>query len=146
MGRIRVLEAVGGLDFSWLPGDLVELPDAQAEQWADGHRAEWADTPPKLAAPPPAPADEPDKDEAPQVLGPFDPAGRNAADVLAYLDTVGEEEAVRVLDAEEAGNARAGILKKRDQLVAKAQARDEEAIEVTAEQSRGGGSEVIETR
>ncbi|MGW6210939.1 hypothetical protein [Streptomyces sp. NPDC055109] len=43
MTRIRVLEAIAGSDFSWAPGDLVDLPDEQAAVWADGHRAELAD-------------------------------------------------------------------------------------------------------
>ncbi|WP_329311705.1 hypothetical protein [Streptomyces sp. NBC_01262] len=43
MARIRVLEAVAGDDFSWAPGDIVDLPQETAAGWADGHRAVWAD-------------------------------------------------------------------------------------------------------
>ncbi|MFD0437008.1 hypothetical protein [Streptomyces chartreusis] len=43
MRRIKVLEAIAGDDFSWSPGDVVELPDDEATQWADGHRADWAE-------------------------------------------------------------------------------------------------------
>lgn len=40
MARIRILQAVGGVDFSWAPGDEVDLDDEQATAWADGERAE----------------------------------------------------------------------------------------------------------
>lgn len=43
MSLIRVLQSVSGLDFSWSPGDLVDLPDEQAAVWADGVRAEPAE-------------------------------------------------------------------------------------------------------
>jgi hypothetical protein len=52
--------------------------------------------------------------------GPFDPSAATVKDVLAYLDGVGNEaEARRVLDAEQAGQARAGILKQRDEILAR---------------------------
>ena len=40
MARIRVLQPVGGVDFSWAPGDVVDLDDEAAAAWADGVRAE----------------------------------------------------------------------------------------------------------
>ncbi|WP_155054585.1 hypothetical protein [Streptomyces blattellae] len=43
MARIKVLEAIAGDNFSWSPGDVVALPDAEAAAWADGHRAVLAD-------------------------------------------------------------------------------------------------------
>ncbi|WP_069885273.1 hypothetical protein [Streptomyces luteocolor] len=43
MPRIRILQSVAGLDFSWAPGDVVEVDAAVAEAWADGERAELAD-------------------------------------------------------------------------------------------------------
>ncbi len=39
MARIRILQSVAGGDFSWAPGELVELPDDEAAKWADGERA-----------------------------------------------------------------------------------------------------------
>lgn len=45
MARIRVLQAVGGLDFSWAPGDVVEVDEAAAAVWADGVRADLVDGP-----------------------------------------------------------------------------------------------------
>ncbi|MEW1638648.1 hypothetical protein AB0469_31890 [Streptomyces sp. NPDC093801] len=42
----------------------------------------------------------------------FDPSEHNVADVLAYLADADEDERARVLAAEEAGDARATILKK----------------------------------
>lgn len=45
MPRIRILQAVAGLDFSWAPGDVVELGDEEAAAWADGERAELVDSP-----------------------------------------------------------------------------------------------------
>ncbi|MFF4369634.1 hypothetical protein [Streptomyces sp. NPDC001594] len=49
---------------------------------------------------------------APEPAADFDPSGHNVADVLAYLADAGEAERARVLAAEEAGQARATILKK----------------------------------
>ena len=40
MPQIRVLQAVAGLEFSWSPGQEVEVSDEQATVWADGYRAE----------------------------------------------------------------------------------------------------------
>lgn len=40
MARLRILQAVAGLDFSWSPGDEVDLPGPDAARWADGVRAE----------------------------------------------------------------------------------------------------------
>ena len=44
MARIRILQAVGGVDFSWAPGDEVEVDDDVAAAWADGERAELIET------------------------------------------------------------------------------------------------------
>lgn len=232
MGRIRILEAVAGDDFSWSPGDLVDLPDEVAAGWADGHRAVWADPDAGDAGSEPAPelppvvqtphgvvlpvisavldlvgldsyvlptrggatprrwvvtVDVPDDQAAALVLDPateqpgdpeneqapatepptsepgapakegdvFDPSAHVAADVLAYLADVGEAEAMRVLDAEAAGQDRRGIAGKRQELLAKARANDAEQTagqsdtvpENTADLSRGGGrADVPETR
>ncbi|MFJ2178891.1 hypothetical protein ACIOHE_39110 [Streptomyces sp. NPDC087851] len=205
MARIRILEAVAGADFSWLPGDIVDLPEEQAAVWADGHRAVRADYAPggtsvlgledlapvvttvdgaalrvvgaeveevdvpgadgeslagvrwsvTVALPDPESESEtrpaPDPDPGPDV---FDPGEHISAEVLAYLQDATEEEALRVLDAEAAGQNRAGIGKQRDGVLARARARDEgradgrqEAAEKAAEVSRGGGrSDGIETR
>jgi hypothetical protein len=43
MARIRILQSIAGLDFSWVPGEVVEVDDAAAEGWADGERAELVD-------------------------------------------------------------------------------------------------------
>ncbi|MFZ3558161.1 hypothetical protein [Streptomyces sp. BH055] len=43
MARIRILQSIAGLDFSWAPGDVVEIDDAAAEAWGDGERAELVD-------------------------------------------------------------------------------------------------------
>lgn len=40
MPRIRILQAIAGPDFSWAPGDEVDLPGVEASGWADGIRAE----------------------------------------------------------------------------------------------------------
>lgn len=53
MSLIRVLQSVSGLDFSWSPGDLVDLPDEQAAVWADGVRAEPAEPEQPEDPPPP---------------------------------------------------------------------------------------------
>lgn len=232
MGRIRILEAVAGDDFSWSPGDIVDLPDAVAASWADGHRAERADPDagdagsepaPELAplvqtqdgivlpvidavlelvdldsyvlptqgaatprrwvvtvdvpddqaaalsldsatGQPADPADNPVPDAEASTTEPgtpaeevevFDPDAHRTADVLAYLEGVGEREAVRVLDAEVAGQDRRGIANKREELLAKARANDAEQAagqghttpENAADLSRGGGrADLPETR
>lgn len=40
------------MDFSWAPGQIVELDSAEAAKWADGDRAEYADPPTPSAAKP----------------------------------------------------------------------------------------------
>lgn len=40
MPKVRVLQPVAGVDFSWTPGEIVELPAAEAAKWADGSRCE----------------------------------------------------------------------------------------------------------
>lgn len=50
MARIRILQAVAGLDFSWAPGDEIELGDEEAAAWADGERAELVEGVEKAAA------------------------------------------------------------------------------------------------
>lgn len=55
----------------------------------------------------------------------FDPAEHNAPEVLGYLRGVGEDEALRVLESEETGKARKGILNLKDDVLAKARENDE---------------------
>ncbi|MFI8531064.1 hypothetical protein ACIGMX_12525 [Streptomyces aquilus] len=195
MATIRVLQAVSGLDFSWAPGELVDLDDEQAATWADGVRAELVDehaikdaavpstvqhqpvvtdedgrqleivaaTCEEITPPDGAPegstwvqwavtvrlsATNPDPDEDGDV---FDPADHSVKDVLAYLEDADEQEAQRVLQAEEnAPTPRKGIIAERDAILARARARAAAgagAPETTAEASRGGGrGEGIETR
>lgn len=162
MPRIRILEAVAGLDFSWQPGDVVDLVEEEASKWADGHRAVWADEAPPL---PPEPPRDPSSDLAADDdsdLPPsdaYDPTEHSNREVLAYLVDVGEEEAVRVLDAEAAGQNRAGIAKERDTVLAQARANDiaqaeaeertsdDVIAELAADASHGGDlRDGIETR
>jgi hypothetical protein len=48
----------------------------------------------------------------------FDPGEHTVTDVLTYLDTADRDEAVRVLDAEAAGQARKGISSERETILA----------------------------
>ncbi|MFF5001704.1 hypothetical protein ACFY3G_02655 [Streptomyces phaeochromogenes] len=208
MTRIRVLEAVAGDDFSWAPGDIVEVSEDGAASWADGHRAVLADDqgqgepvpsvvhqqpvviceddgqelevlsatlggieapagaedgprwvqwlvtvrlPSPAAGPEAETGSGPDEDEQakdetgdpPVAL--FDPREHSNKQVLAYLDTVGEEEALRVLNIEATeGEDRAGIRKNRDAVLEAARERHpaprrEPGAEVAADDSRGGG-------
>jgi hypothetical protein len=41
MARIRMLTSVAGPDFAWSAGEEIDLPGAEAAQWADGVRAEF---------------------------------------------------------------------------------------------------------
>lgn len=61
--------------------------------------------------PEPAAASEPQAPDGTDAV-PFDPAEHTVADVLAYLSSADDGERARVLAAEEAGEARATILKK----------------------------------
>ncbi|MEV4863266.1 hypothetical protein [Streptomyces ossamyceticus] len=84
----------------------------------------------------------------------FDPREHTNRQVLAYLDTVGYEEALRVLDLEATeGENRAGIAKQRDEVLNAARVRDAAAsggpggAEKAADSSRGGGrGQTPETR
>jgi hypothetical protein len=217
MPHIRVLEAIAGADFSWAPGDVIEVSDDEAAAWADGHRAELAssDEAPGKGSPsavhqqprvvgedgqelevlaatveeiespggvqdgprwvrwsvtvrlpvsaedgtgPAAPADPADlENEDPEqeaTVGKlFDPQEHTNKEVLAYLSTVGEQEALRVFEVEAQGENRAGISKNREQVLEAARARDaaegggQLGAEKAADFSRGGGGEAApETR
>ncbi|MFF3857526.1 hypothetical protein, partial [Micromonospora sp. NPDC002575] len=77
----------------------------------------------------------------------FDPTGYQVKDVLAYLQDATEEEAMRVLDAEAAGENRKGIASQRETVLARARAGDQARAEKAAEASRGGGrGDTVETR
>ncbi|MEU5716560.1 hypothetical protein AB0G71_12345 [Streptomyces sp. NPDC020403] len=57
MARIRLLTSVSGRGFAWAPGEVVDLPGAEAAAWADGVRAvmvrdEQPETPETTAAGP----------------------------------------------------------------------------------------------
>ncbi|KPL29071.1 hypothetical protein JI76_28530 [Streptomyces anulatus] len=57
MARIRLLTSVSGPGFVWVPGEVVDLPGAEAAAWADGVRAvmvrdEQPETPEAAAARP----------------------------------------------------------------------------------------------
>lgn len=56
MARIKVLQAISGLEFSWAAGDVVDLPGDEATKWADGYRAELvrAEKPERAVVSPPA--------------------------------------------------------------------------------------------
>lgn len=41
MRQVLILTSVGGGDFSWTPGQVVELDDDQAAAWADGVRGRY---------------------------------------------------------------------------------------------------------
>lgn len=47
MPHIRVLQSVAGLDFSWSPGEIVDVDKATAAAWADGERAELVEDKPQ---------------------------------------------------------------------------------------------------
>jgi hypothetical protein len=42
MAPVRILQAIGGTDFSWAPGEIVSMTDEQVAVWCDGERAELA--------------------------------------------------------------------------------------------------------
>lgn len=79
-----------------------------------------------VPAPQPDPAEqgsaEPEDDEPHEV---YDPAQHNAPEVLDYLKGVGYEEACRVLESEEAGRNRKGIVNLKSDILTKARNNDE---------------------
>ncbi|MEU0001945.1 hypothetical protein ABZ069_34060 [Streptomyces microflavus] len=153
MARLRILTAIGGLGFSWRRGQVIDLPDDEAALWADGVRAELADDTP----PPPGGVQDDDTTRAKELDGLFDPDTHSNREVLAYLADTSEEEALRVLNKEAAGQDRAGIAKGRDAALAQARANDtaraeelaarSDGTELAADTSRGGGrGDAPETR
>lgn len=73
------------------------------------------------------PPAEPGQKDAPEPGETYNPTEHNAPHVLGYLEGVGFEEAFRVLDLEERGRARKGILNHRDEILARAQDKTEDA-------------------
>lgn len=82
MPRIRFLQAVAGDDFSHVAGDVVDMPGAQAEAWADGVRAELvrdqAPQTPERAAPKPETATAPSAPKDPAAAAEKAPARRRS--------------------------------------------------------------------
>lgn len=77
---------------------------------------------------PPTPATQPDnggQEQEPKDQAAFDPDEHSNREVIDYLGTATEAETLRVLDAEAAGQNRAGIVKGRDKLLDDARARDQ---------------------
>lgn len=91
MPIVRILQAVAGLDFSWLPNERVVLTAAEAEAWCDGERA-------VLVGPTPAEVDDElaqlRADELAELVaadeGPVDELAGQLGEVLVEVHTVGE--------------------------------------------------------
>lgn len=64
------------------------------------------------------PLDEPDQEQQSPPPVDFDPGEHNVPEVLEHLQHADHAEALRVLDAEAAGKARAGIVSTREQVLA----------------------------
>jgi hypothetical protein len=62
--------------------------------------------------------------EEPQEV--YDPSVHNAPEVVEYLKGVGEQEAVRVLDAERAGKNRKGITSQEEEILARSRENDQD--------------------
>jgi hypothetical protein len=69
--------------------------------------------------------DVPDAQDGDEPKEVYDPSAHTAPDVLEYLKGVGEDEAKRVLESEEAGKNRKGITSLKDDVLAKARSNDE---------------------
>ncbi|MEV6124851.1 hypothetical protein AB0M23_30825 [Streptomyces sp. NPDC052077] len=70
-------------------------------------------------ADPRPPASDPDPGDG----GGFDPAARTVLQVIAHLAEADVEETARVLDAEARGDARKGLLERREEFLAEARQR-----------------------
>lgn len=42
MAKVQILQSISGAHFTWSPGHIVDMPDAEAEKWADGERGVYA--------------------------------------------------------------------------------------------------------
>jgi hypothetical protein len=68
--RVELLVGVSGLDFTWKPGEIVDMSGEQAAAWADGVRGRLVEpVPPAPPATEPA-GESPADDEAPAELVP----------------------------------------------------------------------------
>jgi hypothetical protein len=83
---------IGGVRYR--PEDAPQVPDTEPD---DGVADAGSALTSAAAVPPPA--------------GPFDPSAHNADAVLAHLAAADPAESARVLEAERAGKARAGVLR-----------------------------------
>lgn len=146
--EVRAMQAAGTLPPTQEPQEEPESPEtvetpqegsagAQEGSESQQEQAEWRDETPVGATHeyPEGTVDdgdgrtdqsdgqEPGTDEEPAEV--FDPAEHTVADTLEYLKGVGEDEAKRVLESEEAGKRRLGLLNAKDEILAKARENDE---------------------
>lgn len=99
-----------------VPGELQEEPGEPERE------EETQETPEEAPEAAETPQDvEPEQTEED---GPFNPSEHNAPVVLDYLRTADYNEALRVLDAEEAGKGRKGITNARADILGQAKASD----------------------
>lgn len=67
MPAVRILQGIAGDDFSWSPGQIVDMPGEEVAQWCDGYRAELvrgeAPETPERGMPEPEAADDGDAGE-----------------------------------------------------------------------------------
>lgn len=77
MPTVRILQSVAGLDFSWVPGDEIDMTEEQAAAWADNYRGELVEAEkavkPRAEAPERAPEIPEAKAEQPVRRGPGRP-------------------------------------------------------------------------
>lgn len=140
--KLEVLTA--SIDEIESPGGADGRPGCGWVQWSVIVRLPSPATPADPVVPPEDPEEFEDQEPEEPVVQ-FDPREHSNREVLAYLDTVGEEEALRVLNIEATeGEDRAGIRKQREAVLEAARLRHpaprrEAGAEVAADDSRGGG-------
>lgn len=107
---------VVGVDFKDAVGEVDASTDSGQAAYQFFQRHQYAMTPIEDDEP----EQEQDDSQTPPPADEFAPGEHTVDEVLAHLedDAVDADEARRVLDAEQAGKARAGILGKREQLLA----------------------------
>lgn len=106
--------------------DEGSLPPSQEPQEVPQEAPEGAGPQESQQAPDPGSQEpqEPAEDEdGPHEV--YDPAEHNAPEVMEYLKGVGEAEAERVLESEQAGKNRKGIVNLTDEIMSKARDNDE---------------------
>jgi hypothetical protein len=135
--QVKSMQAEGTLPESEeVPYDARQKASETSERIPDpepqGDAESPGEEPTPQAVPDPEPQGDSDEaatseDEAPAEV--YDPADHTSPDVLEHLKTCDSAEALRILDSEEHGKNRKGILNLKPEILAQAQTNDQKAAD-----------------